>query len=103
MEHTQTLTRSQTRGDSFSTVLHVVSHASFRLAAGEIPWACLAMYNRLLDYVRQVSNGQDKVDKVFIRQNGTGKCTRQKFSLSLFFRHHGQIRWGREDDIVIME
>jgi hypothetical protein len=27
----------------------------------------------------------------------------KKFSLSLFFRHHGRIRWGREDDIVIIE
>lgn len=80
MKHTQTLTRSQKVGGTVaSTVLHVVSHASFRLAKRGLVF-------KFLVYVRQVSHGQYKVvDTVLIRQNGTGKCTRQEtWSVSLF-------------------
>jgi len=82
--------------DSFNTVLHVVSHASFRLAKSGLV--------KFLVYVRQISNEQDKN-----KQNNSSdrvalaSALDKTLGLSLFFRHHGRIRWGREGDIVIIE
>jgi len=81
MEHTQTLTRSQKMGEG---QLHCPACSEpCVLQAGQKRRGLF----KFLVYVRQVSNGQDKkkLDKVFIRQSGTGKCTRQEtWSVSLF-------------------